>query len=107
MDEEFDTLLNPMLLIEVLSESTKEYDKGSKFSFYRSISSLKEYVTVSSLKYEVERHIRNPDGTWTLHETTDPKGQIFLQSLDFTLNMQDVYYHLEWNEEERKLSLER
>ena len=105
LDEHFDTLLNPTVIIEVLSESTLDYDLGSKFSMYRDLPSLKEYIVVSSLGYRVERHIRNTDNTWTLHETKNPSGQVDIQTIELQLKMEDIYYNLEWSEEKKKLQL--
>jgi Uma2 family endonuclease len=60
------SLLNPQLIIEVLSETTERYDRGDKWLAYRTIPSLTDYVMVSSIRREVEHHQRLPDGSWTL-----------------------------------------
>lgn len=60
------SLLNPQLIIEVLSETTERYDRGDKWLAYRTIPSLTDYVMISSTRREVEHHQRLPDGSWTL-----------------------------------------
>src|ERR1017187_5873973 len=64
LDERRDTLLNPTLIVEVLSESTEQYDRGRKFEHYRPLESLAEYLLVSSERVSVERYTRQPDGSW-------------------------------------------
>lgn len=61
---EGDTLLNPTLLIEVLSPSTELYDRGRKFQHYRTIDSLREYVLIAQDQPRIERYLRQDDGTW-------------------------------------------
>ena len=65
-DGEFDTLLNPRALVEVLSDSTEKYDRGAKFAHYRQIPSLQEYVLVSQDRVLMERDPRCADGSWVL-----------------------------------------
>jgi len=65
-DEEEDTLLNPKVIVEVLSKSTEPYDRGDKFENYQSLSSLREYVLLSQKKIRVEHYSLQPDGTWVL-----------------------------------------
>ncbi|HYN90066.1 MAG TPA: Uma2 family endonuclease, partial [Ardenticatenaceae bacterium] len=63
-DDELDTLLNPIVIVEVLSASTESYDRGKKFSFYRSIPSLIEYVLVAQDEHRVEHYLRQAGGHW-------------------------------------------
>jgi Uma2 family endonuclease len=67
-DAEVDTLLNPAVIVEVLSESTEDYDRGTKFKNYRSIPSFREYVVVSQTEVLVEHHVRQADGSWLMRE---------------------------------------
>jgi Uma2 family endonuclease len=67
-DHVLDTLLNPRAIVEVLSDSTEKYDRGTKFRHYRQIPSLQEYILVSQDEPLVERHVRQPDGSWLLTE---------------------------------------
>jgi len=70
-DTHLDTLINPALIIEVLSPSTEAYDRGGKFSHYRKIESLVEYVLVAQDRYSVERFLRQ-ESQWLFSESTDP-----------------------------------
>src|SRR5436853_6974426 len=63
-DKEVDTLLNPTLLVEVLSQSTERYDRISKTSYYRTIDSLQEHLLVAQHEVRVEQYLRQPDGQW-------------------------------------------
>lgn len=65
-DEVMDTLLNPRVLVEVLSDSTEKYDRGLKFAHYRQVPSVGEYVLVAQDRPLVERYVRQPDDTWLL-----------------------------------------
>jgi Uma2 family endonuclease len=90
-DEHFDTLLNPRLIIEVLSESTESYDRGKKFAHYRTIDSLREYVLVSQTECRVERFCRQDDGNWLYSEVSDPEGSIELTSVTCRLSLKAIY----------------
>src|SRR5438094_3046600 len=94
-DEHFDTLLNPHLVIEVLSDSTESYDRGKKFAHYRAIESLREYVLVSQTECRIERFTRQDDGNWLYTETTDPGGSIELASVACRLFLSRVYHKID------------
>lgn len=94
-DEEFDTLLNPSIIIEVLSESTEDYNQGSKFGLYRSIPTLKEYVVIDSrgVKAVVWKKER---GTWLLaSETNNLESSIELTIIGLTLPLRTIYDQIE------------
>ena len=67
-DDKADTLLNPQIIFEVLSDSTEDYDRGTKFKHYRSIPSFREYLLVSQTEILVEHSIRQDDGSWLLRD---------------------------------------
>ncbi|MGH9760600.1 MAG: Uma2 family endonuclease, partial [Blastocatellia bacterium] len=90
-DDIKDTVTNPTLIIEVLSKPTKDYDRGEKFEHYRTIESFKEYVLVAQDKHHVEHHLRQPDNTWLLSETSDIKGEIELTTIDCRLALSEIY----------------
>ncbi|WP_221394119.1 Uma2 family endonuclease [Dyadobacter sp. NIV53] len=91
-DDKKDTVLNPAIIIEVLSESTSGYDRGEKFHFYRSIPSLKEYVLIDSLSVAAEVFKKNDEGVWFLaSEAYDISESIELGSIDLKLNLADIY----------------
>ena len=86
-----DVVENPILLVEVLSESTKEYDKNDKFFAYQSIESFKEYLLVSQDKHVVQQYIRQPDGNWKIKATFGVDSTLYLESVDVAIPMRDVY----------------
>ncbi len=90
-DEQFDTLLNPRVIIEVLSESTKDYDRGQKFESYRALESLQEYLTVAQDRVHVEQYSRGQGGRWVLAEFNDPGTIISLSSIEVELPISSIY----------------
>lgn len=90
-DEQDDTLSNPALIIEVLSDSTKDYDRGGKFEQYRTIDSFVEYLLIAQDRPHVEHDTRQPDGSWVLHETNSLEDTIQLKSVQCSLRMADIY----------------
>ena len=90
-DGYFDTLLNPTVLIEVLSKSTEHYDRGKKFYLYRTIESPAEYVLIAQDAYKVEHYTKEPDGPWMLSEHRSPEGVVELASIQCTLSLREVY----------------
>jgi Uma2 family endonuclease len=65
-DEDPNSVLNPTVIIEVLSDGTERYDRGDKFAHYRQIPSLREYVLISQHARMIERHVRNDNASWTM-----------------------------------------
>jgi len=101
LDNKFDTLKNPTVLIEVLSDSTEKYDRGQKFSFYREIPSLKEYILVSSKTMKIEKFKRLEDGNYLYIESNE--HQPFpIDSIKMNLNLEDVYNKIDWTLVENK-----
>ncbi len=90
-DGELDTLLNPTLLIEVLSPSTEGYDRGKKAAHYRALDSLREYLLVSQEEVRVELLTRQEDGHWLLSEASRLEETVSLGSIGCTLRLADVY----------------
>ncbi len=91
LDNQFDTLLNPDLIVEVLSDSTRNYDRGEKFQQYRSIPSFREYLVVEQAKIHVERYSKQPDGTWSLWETDLLDSVVQLSSIGVAIQVSDIY----------------
>lgn len=88
----FDNLLNPVVLIEVMSEGTEDYDRGRKFLRYRSIPSFQEYILIDSQRVAVEVWRKNNLGQWTLTEqTSDLSGQFTIQAIDLALSLANTY----------------
>jgi len=85
-----DSLLNPTVLIEVLSPSTEAYDRGGKFVHYRKIESLREYLVVSQDQPRIERYARQ-EGGWILTEAEGLEGIVTLDAIGCTLALREVY----------------
>jgi len=98
-DNVFDTLLNPILLIEVLSDSTEGYDRGKKFQHYRSIESLQEYVLVSQDEARIEKYFKQGDGFWVLSEAVSLDAKIKLDSIDCELALSEVFDKVNFSDE--------
>ena len=90
-DEELDTLLNPTVIIEVLSPSTEAYDRGGKFAHYRQVASLSEYLLVSQETLHVEHYIRQPDGQWLLSYASGGEAVVDLPTIGCRLSLAEVY----------------
>ncbi len=101
LDNSLDTLTNPTIIFEVLSDSTEKYDRGQKFSFYREISSLQEYILVSSREKKLEKFKRVDSGNWLFSESKE--GELFqIESIEAILNLEDVYEKVDWSLVENK-----
>jgi Uma2 family endonuclease len=91
LDKEFDTLLNPYILVEVLSPSTEAYDRGEKFAHYRTIPTLRHYLLVSQTRQRIEHYARQPDESWTLHIAERPDAAVTLILNKLRLDLSAVY----------------
>lgn len=90
-DDELDSLLNPLLIVEVLSKSTASYDRGNKFVSYRTLPSFAEYLVVAQDRVHVEHSLRQSDGGWRQIETDELGASLDLPSIGCTLLLSDVY----------------
>lgn len=90
-DDKPRTLLNPTVIVEVLSPTTEAYDRGDKFRQYRSLPSLQEYILIASTQKQVELWARQTNDTWRITVVQDDDGSIELTSIDCTLSIADVY----------------
>ena len=89
-DAEVDTLLNPVLAVEVLSPSTEAFDRGAKFSHYRRLPSLQEYVLIAQDRLSVQRFVRQGD-VWVWSEVDEMAGALELSSIACALPLSAVY----------------
>lgn len=90
-DDQVDILLNPIVLIEVLSESTADYDRGTKFKHYRQIPSLREYVLVDQSAAQIEQFALGEDGAWKLTETKGLEAVLSLDSIGCRVPLSEIY----------------
>ena len=89
-DDVFDTLLNPIVIVEVLSPSTAAYDRGEKFEHYQQLTSLQDYILVSQNRFCVE-HYRRQGEQWEHTEFRSPEAVISLISIGCEIVLQDIY----------------
>lgn len=93
-DEYLDTLLNPTVLIEVLSDSTEAFDRGGKFAHYRRLELLQEYVLITQSLMRVEHFVRDGE-RWVLSELNAPEGTLLLASVNASVLLADIYEDIE------------
>ena len=94
-DEEKDTLLNPVVIIEVLSESTEAYDRGKKFEHYQRLESLTDYLLVAQDPYRVEQYVRQEGREWRYSEYHNAEDVVKVNSIGCALALKDVYAKVE------------
>lgn len=95
--ERRDTITNPKLLIEVLSDKTEANDRGEKFFAYQTLESLQEYVLISQDKYLAETYTKQSDGSWRYLATIGLDSKVYLQSVQAELFLRDIYDLVEIN----------
>jgi Uma2 family endonuclease len=86
-----DTITNPLMIAEVLSKSTRSYDKDSKFAAYRSIPTFQEYLLIDQSEMHVEQYFKSDSNSWIFSEYDDAKVTISLKSLSFQFTLADIY----------------
>jgi Uma2 family endonuclease len=91
-----DVILNPVLLVEVLSKSTQSYDRGDKFEFYRSIPTFQAYVMIDQDRIYVEYYQRLDAKRWVLTELTDADSSLTIQSLGLEIPLRQLYEQVDW-----------
>jgi Uma2 family endonuclease len=95
---ERNTVVNPRFIAEVLSDSTKNYDRGEKFRFYRTIPGFSDYLLIAQDSIRAEHHQRRPDGSWIFREFTSPDAQIQLDSIQCRLGLGALYERVVFGE---------
>ncbi|MEM1322251.1 MAG: Uma2 family endonuclease [Bacteroidota bacterium] len=94
-EENKDAVSNPTLIVEVLSKSTTEYDRGDKFYFYRQIPSLSEYVLIEQSRYVVEVYFKkDKNNLWSISRYEGLDQIIKLQSIDVEISMSELYFDI-------------
>lgn len=88
---QLETILNPKIVLEILSPSTEQFDRGEKFADYQRIPELEYYVLISQDEVLVERFARKPNGEWLPDAVTEREGSIRFETLDWTLNLSELY----------------
>jgi Uma2 family endonuclease len=94
-DERQDILLNPTVIVEVLSPSTEHYDRGVKFQCYRGIESLRDYILVAQDQIRIEQYTRGEANTWTLRDYHDIGETLLIESVRVSLPLARIYERIE------------
>lgn len=89
--EKRDTLVNPTVIIEILSPSTERYDRGLKFQHYRTMDTLQEYILVAQDTYHIERFTHQENNEWLLSEAIGSKSRIPITAIQASFGLNDIY----------------
>ena len=90
-DDALETITNPRALFEVLSPTTEAFDRGEKFTRYRQLDSLQEYILISQDSPRVESFLKQPDGTWLFSAISGPDARVALKSLAIEISLAEIY----------------
>jgi Uma2 family endonuclease len=91
LDGDRDTLVDATVIVDVLSPSTQNYDRGEKFRFYRGLPSFSEYVLLAQDAIRAEHHVRQQDGSWLFREFNGPEAVVELKSIKCQLRLGTLY----------------
>ncbi|MDI6794971.1 MAG: Uma2 family endonuclease [bacterium] len=86
-----DTIINPVIIMEVLSDSTKDYDRGTKFTVYRNIKTLQDYILIDQDIVHIEYFSKKEDGTWRLQEYFNMEEVLTLESIQVKISIKEIY----------------
>ena len=86
-----DVLINPQLIVEILSDSTEAFDRGDKFTYYKSIESFSEYLLVAQHRPHVTQYVKQADKSWSYREVNELSEKIYVASLDCELSLEELY----------------
>ena len=89
---------NPLLIAEVLSKSTKDYDRGDKFLYYRSIPEFKEYILIDQTQYYVMQYVKTSENQWILTEYETEDAMINMSSINVELSLKQLYKKINFSE---------
>ena len=92
------TVTNPILIAEVLSKSTQNYDQGDKFAYYRSIPEMEEYILISQKQHQIMQYSKTEAGKWLLSEYETENSTIQLTSMNFELKLSEIYTGVDFSE---------
>ena len=98
-----DTIVNPLLIVEVLSKSTRNYDKDEKFSAYRTIPTFQEYILIDQYTMQVEQYFKTGKNSWNFSEYFDANETLSLNSINFEITLEDIYDRVEFENTEAEV----
>ncbi|WNZ43965.1 Uma2 family endonuclease [Leptolyngbya boryana CZ1] len=96
LEKRKDTITNPVVIVEVLSDSTKNYDRGEKFEFYRTVESFQEYILIDQYKIHVEQFSKTGNRKWQLEEYEDENDTLAFASIPFQMSLAAIYKKVEF-----------
>lgn len=96
LEKRKDTITNPLVIVEVLSDSTKNYDRGEKFEFYRTVESFQEYILIDQYKIHVEQFSKTGTRKWSLEEYEDENDTLAFTSIPFQMSLSAIYKKVEF-----------
>ncbi len=99
-DSHLDTLLNPQVIVEVLSPSTEKYDRGFKFAMYQKQPTIREVVFIAQDRMRIERYVRQPDATWVLTVFEDADADFALGTVEAHVPLRDLYRGVDFGDAE-------
>lgn len=97
LDGVADTLLNPELIVEVLSPSTEAYDRGLKFDHYKNIGAMRDYLLLATDRIHADLYTRQPDNRWLLTSSSEPEASLTIESLGMQLIVSTLYEKIEFS----------
>jgi Uma2 family endonuclease len=95
-----DTVMNPLLIVEVLSNSTADYDRGDKFTAYRSIPGFQEYLLVSQYGQQIEHYVKRSEKKWDFQSYDETDAVVRLETVGVEMTIADIYDKVEFNSED-------
>ncbi|MEM9541374.1 MAG: Uma2 family endonuclease [Cyanobacteria bacterium P01_E01_bin.42] len=101
-DEKQKAIINPCVIIEILSGSTKDYDRVDKFKKYRSLPGFQEYILISQTDYSVEQYAKKEINRWLLTEYLNENDILKLESVNFEISLQDLYKRVKFDATDRE-----
>lgn len=97
-DNRKDVILNPLLIVAVLSPGTEKYDRGTKFDEYKTIPSFKEYVLISQKMPYVSTYFKEDTELWRIKTTMNKEATVYLRSIDLEISLKDIYDGLQFED---------
>jgi Uma2 family endonuclease len=88
---------NPLIIAEILSKSTQNYDRGEKFKYYRSLPSLSEYILIDQYSFYVEQYAKQNDQRWLFKDNEGSQAMLNLDSIDFQIAFSDLYARIDFD----------
>ncbi len=95
---------NPLVIVEVLSNSTKDYDRGGKFLANRSIPEFREYILIDQYSYHIEQFAKNSNGKWVLTEYDSEESVLTLESVEFQIPLREIYARIDFDVKDEEVN---